>query len=305
MLGARRLRLVRARLGACSLVLSGAVGCHPALPPDSPEARPSRARRSTTSAPLDGPRILSAQLVHSDAPTLGGKDAIVIVFSEEVDPASLFARGFFVALADGGRVVPDEAVLAPASEGDENRTVLLMGDFGDPVDNPPTDVTVVGRVYAERGAPLLGVSGSVRPYATPNHVVAAHRVAVSPSACPGFALAVRTYWANFLRKVDPAALGRIDVVFDGGTVHPASFDDHRMDADEAREDNVLDLCLRSEDLAAAGIAGASAEPRLVRIEAGVFMDPEGIPSAPVEVEITATTHDPNDAIEVAHEDLTR
>ena len=39
------------------------------------------------------------------------------------------------------------AVLAPANENGENRTVLLLGEFGTAVTNPPVEVRVVGDLF--------------------------------------------------------------------------------------------------------------------------------------------------------------
>ncbi|MBV1858145.1 MAG: hypothetical protein KUG77_07005, partial [Nannocystaceae bacterium] len=83
----------------------------PRVPP------PSEARARAT--------ILSAHFAVDDAPSFGGLDGIAVVFSEDVDAASLRPGVFLVLLADGGRTLAKEAVLAPASEADENRTVWL------------------------------------------------------------------------------------------------------------------------------------------------------------------------------------
>src|SRR5688572_12561113 len=83
---------------------------------------PARAPAGLATAPLE-PAILSAQI--------GAQGEILVVFSHEVDPASVDPHGFLLAFDEGGRVFPREAVLSPSNESDENRTVLLLGEFKD------------------------------------------------------------------------------------------------------------------------------------------------------------------------------
>ena len=222
------------------------------------------------------PSILSAHLGINDAAPLDGADALPVVFSHEIDPASLRAQGFLVVFADGSRVRPTDAVLSPANEGDENRTVLLIGDFGDPEKNPASDVMVVGSLYAENGVKLQGLAAQVMPFSTAGSVVLAHRLEAGEGICPGSGQAVRTYWIDGVRKVDNGDLEKIELALDDGTkVHPTAFDDHALE-DEGREDNVLDLCVKE----------TSPAQQLV-IAAGAFADPPGHASAAVEAPIAA------------------
>ena len=46
--------------------------------------------------------------------------------------------------------------LAPANENGENRTVLLLGEFGTPVTNPPVEIRIVGDLFTTD--PLSGES---------------------------------------------------------------------------------------------------------------------------------------------------
>jgi hypothetical protein len=199
-----------------------------------------------------------------------------VVFSHEVDPASLAANGFLVVFADGARALPREAVLSPANEADENRTVLLIGDFTDPQSNAPSDVMVIGALYAETGPKLQGLAAQILPLETAGTVVLAQRLEAAEGVCPGAGQAVRTYWIDALRKVEASDLGRIEVGLDDGTrVHPTAFDDHELE-DETKEDNVLDLCVKETSPA-----------QSVVIPAGVFTDPPGHESAAVEASVVA------------------
>lgn len=235
------------------------------------EASPERATKTDAPEPV---AILSAHLGMRAAPPLGGKDALPVVFSVEVDPTDLRPEQFVVVRRDGTRVLPSMATLAPANEADENRTVLLVGEFATD-EWGPTNVSVVGRLFSEDGRHLQGLGSEVLDESTPGTVVAAERVPVSERTCPGSVSAIRTYWIDGLRGVESADLGRIRVGMGvGKDVTPAGFDDHAVDAAEPGEDNVLDLCVDQPGV-----------PVRLTLDAGAFADPGKHPSAAVEIEI--------------------
>lgn len=277
--------------------------------------------------------ILSAHWALADAPPFGGRDGIPLVFAEEVDPMTLDPAAFVVRRSDGSMVVPDLALLAPANEHDENRTVLLLGAFAEPgscsappardradeaqelssaeiepsqgdvsrrekapaaAEKPVPDegetqgaapaeteckaivprmVMITGAVYTEEGGRLDGVAMEVEPFDTPGRVVAVEQVTTAEGRCARFPRAVRTYWLDGLRGVEPEDLARIHLTTKAGTRSPVAFDDHDLEHATA-QDNVLDLCLDVPD-----------EPSHLRIEAGVFLDPAGHSSAAVELDI--------------------
>lgn len=215
------------------------------------------------------PTLLSAHFALDDAPQLEGRDAIALVFSEEVDAASLRPDAFMVLLADGGRVLATDAFLAPASEADENRTVWIVGDFGDPRRRPPTDVLVIRALHAENGASLKGLLSAVLGYDDGGRIVFAQ---IQPEPCDAGGLRVRTFWSDGLRDVDADDLPSVALELVGGrTVEPVAFEDHREHGDfigESRDDNVLDLCVPHSER----VVG-------VRVKAGAFTDVPGHPSA--------------------------
>jgi hypothetical protein len=73
-----------------------------------------------------------------------GKDGMPINFKDEIDSSTLDAKDFLVIDHDGGEHVPIAATLKPADENGENRTVLLIGEFGNDGTNPPVEVRIVG-----------------------------------------------------------------------------------------------------------------------------------------------------------------
>jgi len=214
--------------------------------------------------------ILAARFSRDDSRTPAAADAIVLVFDRDVDPVSLVPHAFLIVEADGTRVFALEAVLAPASESDENRTVTLYGDFGDPKENPATDVIVVGTIYAEDGTSLQGVAAKVEPWDTGTRAVMAESIAPGPMSCPDARQVLRTYWSDEIRGVEQADLARVQIGLGQGPARPPiGFDDHAGDGD-ANDDNVLDLCV---DVDAPIVE--------LRIAAGAFVDATGQPSAAV------------------------
>lgn len=232
-------------------------------------------RRDTV--PLVVPGILSAHFSRDDEKTPADADAIVLVFDRELDAASLTGRAFMIVMGDGSRVRAREAVLAPASEDDENRTVTLWGDFGDPQHRPPTDAVIIEPVWDEAGGSLLGAASKIAAFAEGPQVIAALALPSSPTRCAGAASVVRMYWSDELRGVEPADLARIELVLaDGSAKAPVALDDDAATGTDSVDDNVLDLCV-----------GEAAEVRELRVAANAFTDPSGHPNAAVRVSIAA------------------
>lgn len=267
--GSSRLRRVMRQgaavlLGGLALATVACAGRPTASVQFSPPPRVPAPTNTTAPATM-----LSAHFAVDDAPSLGGLDGIAVVFSEEVDPASLRPGVFLVLLADGGRTLAKEAILAPASEADENRTVWLLGDFGDPRRRPPTDVVVIAPLHTESGASLQGVLAPVRGFDEGGQIVYAQ---AQQEPCASGDPRVRTFWTDALREVAPEDLQAISLeLVSGRTVPPLSFEDHAQAGSfvgESRDDNVLDLCVPVQER----VIG-------VRVRAGTFTDVPGHRSA--------------------------
>ena len=80
-------------------------------------------------------------------PEAGGKDGMPVVFSHELDVSSMQAGDFKVTLASGAVGTLNCVTLAPANDPGELRTVLLVGEYGDP-DNQPVRVEIVGNLLS-------------------------------------------------------------------------------------------------------------------------------------------------------------
>ena len=74
-------------------------------------------------------------------------DGMPVNFRFPLDSSSLSGTDFEVVDSLGNIHIPMCAVLAPANENGENRTVLLLGEFGTAVTNPPVEVRIVGDLF--------------------------------------------------------------------------------------------------------------------------------------------------------------
>ena len=74
-------------------------------------------------------------------------DGMPVNFKFPLDASSLSETDFEVLDSLGNIHTPICVTLAPANENGENRTVLLLGEFGTAVTNPPVEVRVVGDLF--------------------------------------------------------------------------------------------------------------------------------------------------------------
>lgn len=203
------------------------------------------------------------------------EDRIVLLFARELDPLTIDARSFGVLRADGHRVRPMRVFLAPADEGDENRSLTLTGNFGS-AGAPPVAIHVLGELYAESGETLRGLDAEITPPEQPDRPLSVERLTSTPGRCPTSRQVVRTYWTDTLTHVGDADLAGIELrLADGRMLTPTDFDDQaQREGDAACEplsaclgpvdDNVLDLCV-----------DADAAVVHVRFAAGLFEDEGG------------------------------
>ena len=75
-------------------------------------------------------------------------DGMPVNFKFPIDESSLSESDFEVLDSLGNIHNPICVFLAPANENGENRTVLLLGEFGTAVTNPPVEVRVVGDLFS-------------------------------------------------------------------------------------------------------------------------------------------------------------
>ena len=74
-------------------------------------------------------------------------DGMPVNFKFPLDVSSLSETDFEVVDRLGNIHTPNCVSLAPANENGENRSVLLLGEFGTAVTNPPVEVRVIGDLF--------------------------------------------------------------------------------------------------------------------------------------------------------------
>lgn len=253
-----------------------------------------------------GPALLSAQISRygdEDDPASGeettwppqepANDRLVLVFSVELDALSVDPRSFGVLRSDGVRVSPRRAFLAPADEGDENRSLTLLGEFGGP-ERAPVTVHVLGPVFAENGEALRGLDAKIAGPEQADRPILVERLGSDEGRCPGATRLLRVHWSDGLAGVADDDRSRVTLELGSGERrHPVAFDDQahlevaaanpnaetptdaeaaavppQLPSPGAEDDNVLDLCLDFDDAV-----------RTLDFAAGVFTDLQGHPTA--------------------------
>lgn len=264
-----------------ALPLACVAGSSSPRPPQRPE--PERAATAPTRRPA--PALLSAQAVDATRPGGDPTFEVSLVFDVEIEASSLTPDRFLVMLESGARVEPLRADLAPASEGDENRTVTLEvvapeppGDDGR-ASQRPRAVVLIGLLHAEDGRVIEDLSADIGPPA-PARLVLIERREADETRCRGHKTALRTYWSLPVRPADDGA-AIVIALADGRSITPAALDDMSEGSRPTaaavadRHDNVIDLCLDD--------AGGDAVH--VWIARGRFADLTGAPTSAADVDV--------------------
>jgi hypothetical protein len=142
----------------------------------------------------------------------GGQDGMPVIFSQVINPDTLQAEDFAVMTESGSINTPICAILDPAIDPGELRTVLLVGELGDAETNPPVSVEVVGEILTSGENPqsFVGASVAVTPLSAGPSLIIAESLLLAqwrldqPSGrrqgdgCPsaGTLQAVRATWAG-------------------------------------------------------------------------------------------------------------
>lgn len=269
---------------ALAAFVAASLACASAPPPADSTGRPAQAPSRALTAGEPAALLVSAQLgafgsdgPRTEPPDPAQLDRLVLVFAEELDPMTVDGRWFGISRGDGRRVWAREASLAPANEGDENRTLTLLGEFGSP-QTPPLAVHVMGNVFTESGVSLRGVDAEIATMEQADRPVVIERLEPAEGRCAEAQAVVRTHWSDLLGDVDERDLDGVELRFANGEVrHPTRFDDHlsvKDDRPRPPEDNVLDLCVDSLQTLVE-----------VRFSAELFTDPAGHRSAAANVQL--------------------
>jgi hypothetical protein len=212
----------------------------------------------------------------------GGQDGMPVIFSQVIDPDTLQVEDFAVTTASGSVSTPICAILDPAVDPGELRTVLLVGEFGTAETDPPVSVEVVGEILtsAPNAQTFAGASVDVTPLSAGPSLIVAESVPIAqwrldqPSGrrqgdgCPSARTlqAVRATWAGGVSNADGNEAGELERALYRVTVRLP--DDSEADvtpfalADLGDGDNNHLLCL-----------DVRGEPLSVHFPAGYLLDP--------------------------------
>jgi len=212
-----------------------------------------------------------------------GKDGMPVIFSTEVDHATMQAGDFQVTTASGiiGKV--HCVTLLPATDAGELRTVLLVGEFGNAETDPPARVKIVGNIHSIDGTlSFRGVQVDVTPLALGPSLVMAEVAdgtaqdqglglrRTRGSTCPkkGIEQAIRVVWAGGVRLKNGSEPGKAERDLYRVTVRAKDRTAREVApvalADLGDGDNNHLLCLDTADT-----------PVSISFPAGILIDPNG------------------------------
>lgn len=198
-------------------------------------------------------------------PGAGGADGIAVVFSTELDPASLQAGDLRVLTRTGRSLTPSCVTLMPANDPGERRTALLVGDLGNHPADAPLRVQVVGHVLSQdRQSSFVGADLAVTPLPDGPSLVLAE--SADTQGCPAeTAQALRVVWSGGVRRPDGNEAGEAERLLYAVTLAdtPTPVTPLAL-ADLGDGDNNYVLCL--------DVAG---RPARVGFAAGGLEDPNG------------------------------
>jgi len=218
----------------------------------------------------------------------GPLDGMPITFTHSLNPADVTPDKFRVITASGAKLMVGCATLAPAVDGNENKTVLLIGDLGneqvDPID-PPRKVLVVGDLFTaedQPGGPQNLVGAELEVVSLFDFVRYAYAEVIPeekwgqsvPAGAPADApiWMVQTTWQGGITPINGDTTGeterqfqRIGMAQDDGTVTPVV---PFAITDLGDNDNHHELW----------VAG-SGVPLWVEMDSEIVQDPRGDPNA--------------------------
>jgi len=237
---------------------------------------------------LDNALPLRTRALYIKAP---GKDGMPIIFSLEVDPATLDAADFAVATENGTVFNVEAVTLLPAEEAFELRTALLIGDYGDYPDNPPTSVEIVGDLMSRTGVNFKGQNKEVIPLEEGPVLSYAEYFTFTEDYpfieagggcdCPReeTKMIVKAVWSGGVRAVNGEELGDNELDAFHVTLIQGS-DTIRVNpyklADLSDNDNNIDLCLKE-----------TGTPILVEVEGGIAIDPRDDVNLRTQIEVVS------------------
>ena len=191
-----------------------------------------------------------------------GQDGMPVVFSHTLNTETVNESDFEVETRSGEVYSPICVTLRPADDEGENRTVLLIGEFGNAETDPPKRVSIVGDLHSdsEDSKPLnfKGLYTDVIPLDSGPALILAERVPREVwskerrgTMCPDSSRQViRVTWTGGVRLPNGNELGEIErslyrIELEGENDRRLSLQPDYLADLEDRDNNHL-LCLDSE-----------------------------------------------------------
>ncbi|WP_300529428.1 hypothetical protein [Maricaulis sp.] len=219
-------------------------------------------------------RIRTLPICRGQSRGIPGDDGMPVIFSHEVDAATLDAADFQVTTRSGEAHSADCVTLRPADDAGELRTALLVGEFGSQEDQPAR-VEIVGEIRSLDGSVnFLNAQVAVTPLENGPSLVLAENLPPeqwtldADGECPseGLVSVVRAVWAGGVTKpggdeIDAREMGlyRVTLHQPDGSVETAT---PFAVGDLGDNDNNHDLCLdaRGDPISVFFPAGALTDP---------------------------------------------
>ena len=140
-----------------------------------------------------------------------GMDGMPVNFNYAIDESTLEETDFEVIDSLGNILTPMCAILAPANDDGENRTVLLVGEFGDDGSNPPVEVRVIGDLFTLGEDPEQSACAEVKNL---NGAFTRNIVPLSEGPTLFFAQMI----GGSISECPPGTAQTLQVAWDGGVV---------------------------------------------------------------------------------------
>ena len=191
-----------------------------------------------------------------------GQDGMPVVFSHTLNSETLNESDFEVETRSGEVYSPICVTLRPADDEGENRTVLLIGEFGNAETDPPIRVSIVGDLHSDsedlKPLNFKGLYTDVIPLDSGPALILAERVPREVwskerrgTMCPDSSIQViRVTWTGGVRLPNGDELGETErslyrIEFEGENDQSLSLEPDYL-ADLEDRDNNHFLCLDSE-----------------------------------------------------------
>lgn len=183
-------------------LLCGACAVGAGVPPVSPLPGAAPATQLTAPAPM---RVVSVSDEGDAAAEGSSMRRLLVVVDQNLDPLSVRPENFVVVTAAGARVVPVDARFVESSRFPTQRSLSLVGVFGEGLAQA---LLVVQPIHSVAGATLDRVSSPVEPGGSrPRALYWQRRGAGEAELCGAASSVVEVWWTRTVRRGESASPG--------------------------------------------------------------------------------------------------